>query len=152
MKSLSRYFIFLLLLCSSCSVCRLREIYKERYDGNTQITYDRINAKCPKGSTVEGYNKQGIAFQVYVRDSSKESKYYIFYLDSQQVKKISDNGKGRRFYTLDYVNKDSTNMTVVEEHIFKKLAQLSDSLNIKDLSYLQKAKGFRFKSDWKPKS
>jgi hypothetical protein len=141
---------FLMVLFSSCSVCRLREISKEKFDHNSHISYKRINAKCPKGSTVEGYNKQGIVFQVYTSDSSWESNSYIFYLDSERVKKINSNKYGRKYYELDYVNSDSTSMTNIEAHLFKRLTQLSDSLKIKNLSYLQKAKGFKFKSEWKP--
>jgi len=139
--------IVVIVFISSCSICRFIKVSKKEYFDSTSITYERINPNCPKGSDVEGYNKQGYSFSVYAykRTDSLRGNQYYFYLDSNLVRKINFFTNKIVSYNISYDSTYTEPLTNLEKHIFIRIITMADSLHLKNYNYLLDAKGFRFK-------
>jgi hypothetical protein len=73
---------------------------------------------------------------------------YYFSLDSNKVEKFIHKGSGENYILiLDSTNVDGNEnifpVSQLESKIFQKVIYFSDSLKLKDFSFLKKAKGFK---------
>jgi hypothetical protein len=136
------YFIIIIFI-SSCSICRMRTIRPTEHIEIFLVYCWRINPSCPEGSTVDGYNPQGILFRVNAFNTiTREQNVYTFYKDSEVVTKQILYNTGINSYKMTQENDFTDSLSYIDKYVFQKIVKISDSLHLKSFDFLSNGKGF----------
>ncbi len=143
MKFGSQIFLFLLILFSGCKIGQTLSV--KHVNKNLRVLY---------GLTYNNRTAKHKPLKIYVSVDTLNTRFrnhsqYTFYINSNMVRKSSNYGGEVQ---ISYLVIDSLNISVkdnlsaislLEYNLFEKVIYFSDSMNLKDFSYLRKANGFK---------